>query len=144
MFDLLRKDVFGEIIDAHKAKLFDTDVIIDRLSSRMLTLSTFITSTVTFIRCNTDTAIKQREYSTAFTTDHKITVKTYNDVDELPPSSSDSGSDEQPSKKLSKGLSKRHFRRRFGWNVKRHSVLPKSSENKYDSCSVVESEEEDR
>lgn len=48
MPDPLRKDVTGETLDAHLAKLFDTDASADRLSRDLLTSSSFMALIATF------------------------------------------------------------------------------------------------
>lgn len=42
MLYLIRMDVIGDTLDAHEAKLFDTDAAADKLSQRLLTSNTFV------------------------------------------------------------------------------------------------------
>lgn len=63
MLDLLRKDVIGKNFDAHIAKLFETNEPGEELLKRLLTSTSFITRTATFVRPNTNTAMKDKGYS---------------------------------------------------------------------------------
>lgn len=99
MLDLCHKDVIGDTMDAHIAKFLDTNAAADRLSQRLLTLSTFMSPLVTFMRRKIDTA--KEEYSTAFLTKDPInTVERNKDVTDSLPSRSDSRTDETLCRKL--------------------------------------------
>lgn len=71
-------------------------------------------------------------------------VDTYININELPPSCSDSRSNELPCKMSSRRRSKRHHFKHENKDVKRHLGSSKSSKDKYDPRSESESEEEDR
>lgn len=60
--ELLCKSSSEIQLDAHIAKFFDTRADADRMSKSLYTSSTFMTTTVIFVRRKTDTAIEQNQY----------------------------------------------------------------------------------
>lgn len=60
MLDLLYEVVFGEALDALRAKLFHIDAAADRLSRQLLTLSSSKALVVTFVQRKTDFAIVEQ------------------------------------------------------------------------------------
>lgn len=84
--DFLFKDVISETMDAHIAKFSDTEAAADWPLKKLLTSSSFIAPTATFLRCQTDSGIAEdgsvptksskREQFTA--------VATYQDIIDLP------------------------------------------------------------
>lgn len=96
MLDLLRKDGILDTLDARIAELFDTNAAVNRFSHRVLTSNTFMAPIATFVRRKADKAMEQK-YSTAFVTkDQMDTLEIDNDVDDWPPSGSDSENDKTP------------------------------------------------
>lgn len=59
MLDLLHKEVIRESLDAHKEKLFDTNVAANRLSQRLLISKSFMAPIATFLRRKSDTTMEQ-------------------------------------------------------------------------------------
>lgn len=66
MLDMLREDVFGETLDAHKAKVPDKDAADDWFSKGVLTTSSFMGSVSTYVRRETDTAMNDKKHSSSF------------------------------------------------------------------------------
>lgn len=72
MLDLLRKYVFGETVDAHIKKLFDTDAAAEGMLKSFPSPSSFMAPIETFVGCKMDTTMEEREYSTAFASKEPI------------------------------------------------------------------------
>lgn len=74
---MLRKEVIGDTLDSHIARLFDTDADSDRLSKRFLFSSTFMGPIATFVRRKPDAAMEEKKNSAEFMTkDPMDTEKT--------------------------------------------------------------------
>lgn len=112
MLDKLCKDVVGESLNAHIAKFLNTDAAADVFSKRSLISSSFMAPIATFLRRKTDTAMEDKKYSTASTSEEPInTVQAFNENSESLPSRSDSLSDEVSRRKSSKRRLKRFYRK---------------------------------
>lgn len=71
--DLLRREVIADSLEAHIAKIFDTDSAGYRLSQRLFTSNTFMASIETLLRQNIDSTVEQK-YTAMFATTALIDI----------------------------------------------------------------------
>lgn len=83
MLDRLREKVISDTLDAHIANCFKTDVATHELSKRLLNSSLSTAPIASVIRAKTDTAMKNKKYSTTLESKDLIdTVEPYIDESE--------------------------------------------------------------
>lgn len=124
MLDLLSKDVIGETLDAHIMENAEQDAVAEVLAKRLLAPGWFMALVATLARRETDSAMKEKNFSVAYpSTEPMDTAKMVDDISESPSIRSDSGSDIIPQEQLSKPHSKcRHSRQR---NIDVNKIHPR-------------------
>lgn len=82
MLDLLRKEIIGETLGGHVAKLLDTDAAINRLSKELLTSSLFVALIVTFVQLENGSAIADQNTVLATASKKKLlaSMEEYGDI----------------------------------------------------------------
>lgn len=94
MLEMLRKEVIVKTLDAHIAKIFDTNAAAGRVSKRLLTSSSFMARVATLAQRITDTKMDAKKYSLSNSSREPMdTIKTVDEDSKSLPSRSDSGSE---------------------------------------------------
>lgn len=141
MLDPLRKDVFGQMLDAHIAKSLDTDTAAEGFSRRFLASNLFMAPIATFLKCKTETVV-DKQYSVTYAPKGQMdTMTTLNDDSKARPSHSNPGDDEVPRRK---SLNRRLEHHHSWWRRKDLNTLTpstKSSKEKYNISSETKSKD---